>query len=85
MLERILDNYCDEEILMADGFDDAVIGIEENSMRLIYSVHLCIEILKDEMNEIDAMEYFTYNVSGGYVRRLLYGVGIYKYPQIKIF
>jgi hypothetical protein len=67
MLDRILDNYCDEEILIADGFDDAVIGIEENSMRLIYSVHLCIEILKDEMNEIDAMEHFTYNVSGGYV------------------
>ncbi len=67
MLERILENYSDEEILMADGFDDAVIGIEENSMRLIYSVHLCLEILKDEMDETDAMEYFTYNVSGGYV------------------
>jgi hypothetical protein len=67
MLERILDNYPDEDFLIADGFDDAVIGVEINTMVLIYSVHLCIEILKEEMNEIDAMEHFTYNVSGGYV------------------
>jgi hypothetical protein len=67
MLERILDNYPDEDFLKADGFDDAVIGVEINTMVLIYSVHLCIEILKEEMNEMDAMEYFTYNVSGGYL------------------
>ena len=67
MLDRILENYCDENIQSADGFDDAVIRIERNSMRLIYSVHLCIEILKDEMNKIDAMEYFTHNVSGSYI------------------
>lgn len=67
MLERILDNYPGDDFLKADGFDDAVIGVEINTMVLIYSVHLCIEILKEEMNEMDAMEYFTYNVSGGYV------------------
>jgi hypothetical protein len=64
MLERILDNYPDENFLTADGFDEAVIGLELNKMVLIYSVHLCIEILKEEMDEIDALEYFTYNVSG---------------------
>ena len=68
MLEIIIENYQDEEILKADGFDNAVIGIDTNSMRLIYSVQKCIEVLKEEgMDEIDAVEYFEYNVLGAYV------------------
>jgi hypothetical protein len=68
MLEIIIENYQDEEILKADGFDDAVIGIDTNSMRLIYSVQKCIEVLREEgMDEIDAVEYFEYNVLGAYV------------------
>ena len=38
MLEEILYNYPDDEILKIDGFDDAVIGIDDKSLRLIYSV-----------------------------------------------
>jgi|TARA_R110000868_G_scaffold258746_2_gene516383 hypothetical protein len=69
MLEEIVEYYPDEEILKADGFDDAVIGIEEGSMRLIYSVRRCIEILitDEEMTLEDALEHFSYNVSGSYV------------------
>ena len=67
MIEQIIEQYYDEEILKADGFDDAIIGIEENEMRLIYSVSKCLKILEQEMTEEDAMEYFTFNVSGAYV------------------
>ena len=67
MVNTIIENYYDEEFLLADGFDDAVIGLDENTMRLIYSVSKCLEILQRDMNETDAMEYFTYNVSGSYV------------------
>tara|TARA_R100000995_G_scaffold66643_1_gene35389 strand:+ start:2245 stop:2487 length:243 start_codon:yes stop_codon:yes gene_type:complete len=67
MLEQIIEQYYEDEFLKADGFDDAVIGVEENEMRLIYSVAKCIEILKIEMTEEDALEHFTYNVSGSYV------------------
>ena len=68
MLEKILEQYEDEQILIADGFDDAVIGIEENSMRLIYSVEKCINILmKQGMEMTEAVEYFDFNVSGSYV------------------
>lgn len=68
MLQEIIDSYPDEQILIADGFDDAVIGIEIPSMRLIYSVQKCIEILmEDDMDELDAIEYFEFNVSGAYV------------------
>jgi hypothetical protein len=67
-LQEILDNYEDESFLIADGFDDAIIDVEESSMRLIYSVKRCIEILMSEdMTYEDAIEHFNYNVSGGYV------------------
>jgi len=69
MLEQILEHYDDEEILIADGFDDAVIGIDEKQMRLIYSVTKCLDILmeRDGMSLEDVIEYFEFNVSGSYV------------------
>lgn len=67
ILEQIIENFYEEEFLKANGFDDAVIGLEENEMRLIYSVSKCIEILKIDMLTDDALEHFTYNVSGAYV------------------
>ena len=67
MLERILENFNDEEILLADGFDDAVIGYEPNSMVLIYSVSKCLDILMKDMNSEEAHEHFDYNVAGAYV------------------
>ena len=67
MIEQIIEQYLEEEFLKADGFDDAIIGVEENEMRLIYSVSKCLKILEQDMTELDAMEYFTFNVSGAYV------------------
>ena len=68
MLEKILEQYEGEEILIADGFDNAVIGIDESTMRLIYSVEKCINILMEQgMDMTEAVEYFDFNVSGSYV------------------
>lgn len=68
MIERIIEEYPEEEFLTADGFDDAIIGVDEASMRIIYSVTKCLEILmKDIPNEEDAIEYFRFNVAGAYV------------------
>ncbi len=67
MLDKIIEQYYDEEFLKADGFDEAIIGVDETEMRLIYSVSKCIEILTQEMSEEDAMEHFAYNVSGSYM------------------
>lgn len=68
MLDKILEVYSDEEILIADGFDDAIIGIDPHSVRLIYSCRMAIEILVEEgMSEYDAMEHFEYNVINSYV------------------
>ena len=57
LLGEVISYYDDETFLKADGFDDAVIGVDETTMRLIYSVKKCIEILIDEgMSYEDAME-----------------------------
>jgi hypothetical protein len=67
MIDKITERYEDETFLKVDGFDEAIIGVDEATMRLIYSVSLCIEILMRDMPEEDALEYFSFNVSGAYV------------------
>lgn len=67
MINEIIEQYEDETFLKAEGFDEAIIGVDETTMRLIYSVKKCIEILMVDMSEEDAFEHFSYNVSGGYV------------------
>lgn len=68
LLESLMEVYPETDFLIADGFDDAVIGYHHQSERLIYSVKKCIEILMSEgMNEEDALEHFYYNVEGSYV------------------
>lgn len=67
MLKEIIEAYSNEEVLKADGFDSAIIGIDDSSMRLIYSVKRCIEILTEDMSEEDAFEFFYYNVKEAYV------------------
>lgn len=67
MIEIILERYEDEQFLKADGFDNAIIGVDESTMRLIYSVSKCIEILCEDMSEEEAVEYFDFNVSGSYM------------------
>lgn len=66
MKQRLIDAFPEEELLFADGFDDAIIGIDEQTLRIIYSVGKCIEILENEMAD-DAIEYFDFNVRGAYV------------------
>jgi hypothetical protein len=69
MLDRILEWFPEDDILKADGYDDAIIGIDDASMRLIYSVDKCIRILIDDegMTEEDAIEHFHYNTKSAWV------------------
>lgn len=53
--------------LRADGFNDAIIGICMASQRVIYDKFKMIEILKEDMDEEEAIEYLAYNVWGAYV------------------
>lgn len=67
MLDNILDWYSEDEFIKADGFDEAIIGVDYHNARLIYSVSKCIDILAKDMSEEEAVEYFNYNVAGAYV------------------
>lgn len=67
MLNQILDNYPEDSFLIVDGFDNAIIGVDETTMKLIYSVKKCIEILTQYISEEDAIEYFYINIMGAYV------------------
>jgi len=68
MLDEILNTYEDEEFLKADGLDAAIIGVDETSMRLIYSYKKIIEILMAEgLTREDAQEHFDFNIGGAYV------------------
>jgi capsule polysaccharide modification protein KpsS len=59
-----------EDMLFADGFDDALVGyIERAGMPSIacYDKHKCIEILAKDMTHEEAVEYFYFNTAGAYV------------------
>lgn len=65
-LSKILEDY--EDVLIADGFDDAVIGIEPMTMRVVYDIDKVIEILMDQgMDHDEAVEYYEFNIVGAYV------------------
>ena len=68
-LEEIIEKFPDEEFLKADGFDNAIIGVEPNSMRLVYDREKMISILieDEELTELDAIEYLEFNTWNAYV------------------
>jgi hypothetical protein len=68
-LNEILENYPEEEFLKADGFDDAIIGFEFNTMRLVYDKNKMIHILieNDGMDYEDAVEYLEFNTWCAYI------------------
>jgi hypothetical protein len=59
------------ETLVADGFDEAIIGIgrQFNKNLVIYDEDKCIQILmeRDGMTDEEAIEFFEFNVVGAYV------------------
>ena len=70
-VSRSYEGHADE-ILLADGFEDAFMGIVESfgtMPKALYNVNKCIDILmdRDGMKYHEAMEYFTFNVEGAYV------------------
>lgn len=65
--EHIGDDYS---ILLADGLDEAFIGIgwQFNTPFAVYDRDKCIEILESQgMTPEEAQEYFYFNTQGAYV------------------
>lgn len=61
--------FPDEEFLIADGLDDAIVGVEaEGDRRVVYDYDKMVEVFMSEgMTEEDAIEHISYNVMGSYV------------------
>ena len=65
-------SYPGEDILLADGFEDAFLGIVEGMgsvPKACYDENKCLDILmeRDGMDFEEAIDYFRFNVTGGYV------------------
>lgn len=59
LTELLLD---DEQLTFADGFDEAIIGTSYGSSSVVYSFSKAVDILCENMNEEDALEYLYFNV-----------------------
>ena len=69
-LQFVKDNYPD--VLIADGFDDAIIGLAERygmNPVVLYNKNKCLNIMqtRDGMSEEDAIDFFYYNIVGAYM------------------
>ena len=62
-LDKILERFPEREFLKADGFDDAVIGFEVSTNKLVYSIRTCMEILSEhDMTEEEAFDFLCDNI-----------------------
>ena len=67
-----LEELEDSEVLKADGYDDAILGVVSGfggKSAMLYSTARCIAILmtRDGMDYEEAVEFFEFNTSGAYV------------------
>lgn len=68
-LNREVINELAEGAIILEGFDDCILGISEefgNGPRLIYSKHKIIQKLMIGINYEEALDYYYYNILGGY-------------------
>ena len=74
-IDAFADRHDDEEILRADGLDEACVGWtdswngNERNIRLVYDIKKVIDILqeRDGMTHEDAIEFYDYNIAGAYL------------------
>lgn len=67
-IEKINEQFPELEVLQADGFDRAIIGLEPLSGKLIYDINKMIDVLLEEgLSEIDAIDHLEFNVINAYV------------------
>lgn len=64
MLQQILDNFPEQEFVVLDGLDNAVIGVDQNAEKLVYSINAIVDCFVEEGMEPDeAIEYYEYNTA----------------------
>ncbi len=66
--DAIIERYADsDDILFADGLDNAIVGFDPNNWKVVYSRSICISILCEDMSEEEAIDHLEYNTFNAYV------------------
>jgi predicted thioredoxin/glutaredoxin len=67
--EDLMEILAEEECLLADGFNDAIVGVTYGAnVVAVYDIDRVIEILVEEgMDYDDAVEHVDFNIVGSYV------------------
>jgi hypothetical protein len=68
--EQFVQTLADNEALLADGFEEALIGhTNGHNVVAVYDYDLCVQILmeREGMSTEDAIEFMEFNVVGSYV------------------
>ena len=66
----MMPNTNGDELLKIDGFDEAIIGVQESiEPKLVYDIDKIAEILmtREQMSEKDSYDYISYNITSAYV------------------
>lgn len=71
----IEEEYADLELVFADGFDAAIIGValaslgNDNHSKVVYDYNKCVATLmkRDKMTHEDACEFLEFNTLGAFV------------------
>ncbi len=62
--------WPDDDILQIDGYDSAIIGVGERCGQvpvLVYDGSKIMELLRQEMDEDVAKEWYTHNIAGAWL------------------
>tara|TARA_R110002074_G_scaffold28743_7_gene82819 strand:+ start:1191 stop:1484 length:294 start_codon:yes stop_codon:yes gene_type:complete len=68
--EQFIETLADNEALLADGFEEALIGhTQGGNVVAVYDYELCVQVLmeRDSMTAHEAIDFMDFNVVGSYV------------------
>jgi hypothetical protein len=72
--DQLAENFGEELLFLdpPDTFDPCIVGVgfrHGNQPSVIYDTALCLQALaeKDGMDDLEALEYFDFNIAGAYV------------------
>ena len=75
MTRAELDAFADDldlDLIVADGFDDCILGVAErfNETFVLYDYKKVIEkLMSDGMSVDEAEEYYEFNIAGAFIER----------------
>ena len=66
MFKKIQEIYDDVEFLKFTDLDEAIIGVDDRTLNLVYSKSKIMDVLLKEMDYNEAIDYYGYNIVCAY-------------------